>query len=112
MRNTLLGGVLLVLAALVCLDHVAGQNTTKKEIVITIDDLDCPSCAKRVEKAVAAVPGVATVKTDVDKQTATVTPQGDKTPSARALWEAVEKAGFMPVKLEGPGGTFKSKPSA
>jgi copper chaperone CopZ len=99
-------------AVLFCLaQNVSGQATTK-DTVITIEDLDCPTCAKKVEKAVAAVPGVATVKTDVKTMTATVTPQSDKTPSARALWEAVEKAGFQPTKLEGPGGTFTAKPAA
>jgi copper chaperone CopZ len=111
MRKSIFCGAVLVMVAM-CLTQVVGQTTTPKEIVITIDDLDCPTCAKKVEKAVAAVPGVAGVKTNVDKMTATVTPQAGQTPSARALWEAVEKAGFQPTKLEGPGGTFTSKPSA
>jgi copper chaperone CopZ len=111
MRKTTLVGAALLAAAFVCLTQVSGQ-TTAKTIVITIEDLDCPTCAKKVEKTVAAVSGVASVKTDVKTMTATVTPQDDKMPSARALWEAVEKAGFQPTKLEGPGGTFTSKPSA
>jgi Cu+-exporting ATPase len=111
MRKIFLGSVVMLLAAL-CLTQVTGQTTTTKPIVITIEDLDCPTCAKKVEKVVAAVPGVAGVKTDVDKMTATVTPQANKMPSPRALWEAVEKAGFQPTKLEGPSGTFTSKPSA
>jgi copper chaperone CopZ len=112
MRKSTICGMTLMLAAFFCLaHHVSGQATTK-ETVITIEDLDCPTCAKKVEKAVAAVPGVASVKTDVAKMTATVTPQADKAPSARAMWEAVEKAGFQPTKLQGPGGTFTSKPTA
>jgi copper chaperone CopZ len=111
MRKTAIFGVAVFAVALLCLTHVSAQ-TPAKATVITIEDLDCPTCAKKVEKSVSAVPGVASVKTDVKTMTATVTPQADKTPSARALWEAVEKAGFVPTKLEGPNGTFSSKPSA
>jgi copper chaperone CopZ len=110
-RKTTLFGLAVVGLALAWLAQAAAQ-TPSKEFVITIEDLDCPTCAKKVEKAVAAVSGVSAVKTDVEKQTATVTPQAEKGPSARALWEAVEKAGFRPTKLVGPGGTFTTKPSA
>jgi Cu+-exporting ATPase len=109
--KTVICGAAVLLAALICLTSTSGQ-TTAKATVITIEDLDCPTCAKKVEKMVAAVPGVASVKTDVKTMTATVTPLADKAPSARALWEAVEKAGFQPTKLQGPGGTFTSKPAA
>lgn len=111
MRKTAIFGMLVALGALAFLAQASAQTSTK-DTVISIEDLDCPTCAKKVEKSVAAVPGVAGVKTDVKTMTATVTPQGDKRPSARALWEAVEKAGFRPTKLEGPGGTFTSKPGA
>jgi copper chaperone CopZ len=110
MRQSAFFGLAVLFAALACLTQATGQTTT--ETVITIEDLDCPVCAKKVEKAVAAVGGVAKVKTDVEKQTATVTPEANKTPSAKALWEAVEKAGFRPTKLVGPSGSFTAKPSA
>lgn len=63
-------------------------------------------------KNLTAVAGVTSVKVDVDKQIATVTPDAKKAPSPRAMWEAVEKAGFKPIKMEGPGGKFTAKPSA
>jgi Cu+-exporting ATPase len=78
--------------------------------VITISDLDCPSCAKKVAAKLAEVPGVAKVETDVEAQTATVIPQPKAAPSPKALWEAVEKAKKTPAKLAGPGGTFTAKP--
>jgi Cu+-exporting ATPase len=106
----ILGVALLAVAAL-CLTQATAQ-TSAKPTVITIEDLDCPSCAKAVEKAVAKVQGVQSVKTDVDKQTATVTPKDGGSPSPKAMWQAVEDAGFKPTKMEGPGGTFTSKPSA
>ena len=111
MRTTAIAGIALLSLAGLCLAQTTAQ-TTAKQTVITIEDLDCPTCAKHVEKAVAKVKGVESVKTDVDKQTATVLPQEGKTVSAKALWEAVEQAGFKPTKLEGPSGKFTAKPSA
>ena len=51
-------------------------------------------------------------KADAETQTATVTPDAAKAPSPKALWEAVEKAGYKPTKLVGPAGTFSAKPSS
>src|SRR3954452_3945228 len=98
MRKTAFVGIALLIAALVCWTQISAQAPTKTTVIF-IEDLDCPSCAKNVEKAVATVTGVASVKTDVEKETATITPEADKTISPRALWEAVEKAGFKPLKL-------------
>ena len=78
---------------------------------IVVEDLSCPVCAKKLSKAVSAVPGVVEVKADVPSSTLTVTPQGQKAPAPRALWEAVEKAGYRPTRLEGPAGTFTAKPA-
>ncbi len=111
MRTTVVFGVAALAAGLLWLTQVAGQTTTKTT-VITIEDLDCPSCAKAVEKALAKVPGVESVKTDVKTQTATVTPKGDSKLSAKALWEAVEGADFKVTKIEGPGGTYTAKPNS
>jgi copper chaperone CopZ len=111
MRTNAIAGMALLALAGLCLAQTSAQTNTK-QTVITIEDLDCPSCAKHVEKAVAKVKGVDSVKTDVEKQTATVLPQDGKTISAKALWEAIEQAGFKPTKLEGPSGKYTSKPSA
>ena len=80
------------------------------QTTITISDLDCPSCAKKVAAKLSEVPGVEKVETDVDSQTAKVTAKA--TVSPKALWEAVEKAKKTPAKIEGPGGTFTKKPEA
>jgi hypothetical protein len=39
-----------------------------------------------------------------------VTPRPQVALSPRALWEAVEHAKKVPVKIEGPHGTFTAKP--
>ena len=57
-----------------------------------------------------AVKGVDSVESNLKAETLTVTPKKGEAPSAKALWEAVEKAGFTPKKLEGPGGSYTDKP--
>src|SRR5262249_46872441 len=79
---------------------------------ITIADLHCNGCAKRVADQLAEVPGVDKVQTDVKSRTATVLPRPQTTVSPGALWEAVEKADKTPVKLQGPSGTFTAKPKS
>ncbi len=102
--------MLLSLATLMLLTAISFAEKKPAATVITIEDLDCPVCAKKVVKTLTEVPGVAEVKIDVEKHTATVSAQAEKTPSPRAMWDAVERAGFKPTKLEGPGGAFTAKP--
>ncbi|HYV39890.1 MAG TPA: heavy-metal-associated domain-containing protein [Gemmataceae bacterium] len=109
MRKSMVFGLAVVIVAGVVLSNAVGQQPAKTT-VISIPDLDCPVCAKNVEKAITALADVEEVKTDVDKNIATVTPKANKTLSPKALWEAVEKAGFDVKKLEGPSGTFTKLP--
>ena len=85
-----------------------GESTTKTTITLKV--LDCESCAKKVATKLSEVRGVGDVTTDVKSKTAIVVPKGEATLSPLQLWEGVEKAGKVPVKLEGPSGTFTSKP--
>ncbi|QDV85356.1 heavy-metal-associated domain-containing protein [Stieleria magnilauensis] len=88
--------------------------TSTAKTTITLKVLTCESCAKKVATKLTEVPGVGgvktDVKTDVKSKTAIVVPKGDAILSPLKLWEAIEKAGKEPVKLEGPSGTFTSKP--
>ena len=43
-----------------------------KEKIIMIDGMHCGNCTARVEKALSALPGVASVKADLEKKCATV----------------------------------------
>ena len=86
----------------------AGAKTAKTTITLKV--LTCESCAKKLAAKLAEVAGVGGVKTDVKSKTAIVVPKGDATLSPLKLWEAIEKAGKEPVKLEGPSGKFTSKP--
>jgi Cu+-exporting ATPase len=101
----------LALAAVLALAlNQAIQAASPALTTISIADLHCAGCAKKVASKLLAVTGVASVQTNVEAGTATVAPKPEIAPSPRALWEAVEKAGKKPVKLEGPAGTFTSKP--
>ncbi|MCX8139392.1 MAG: heavy-metal-associated domain-containing protein [Gemmataceae bacterium] len=78
--------------------------------VITIPGMDCGGCAKKVAAKLVAVQGVAKAEPDMETKTIKVTLKADAVLSPKALWEAVEKAKQQPMKLEGPSGTFTSKP--
>lgn len=77
---------------------------------INIEGMHCPSCAKRIAASLKEVPGVANAQADAQRGLAVVHSNGPNVPSPRAQWEAVEKAGFKPVRLACPLGTFTSKP--
>lgn len=77
---------------------------------IRVRDMHCPTCASKIARRLYTVQGVVQVKTSVEKNVAWVYHQLDRDPSPRLLWEAVEAAGFTPVKMEGPGGSFTDKP--
>jgi len=79
---------------------------------ITVDGMHCPSCAKKIAAKLKVVSGVASVKADVTAAQMQVTATTGKGPSPKALWEAVETAGYKAVKLEGPSGTFTTKPKS
>jgi Cu+-exporting ATPase len=80
--------------------------------MITVPDMVCQGCAKRVTTQLNQVAGVATVKSDPEAKIATVVPKAEAILSPRALWEAVQKAGKHPSRLEGPSGTFTAKPQS
>lgn len=86
------------------------EETKSKTTTITISDLHCEACAKKVAKKLASVKNVASASVDVKSTKATVKPKEDASASPKSLWEAVEAAGYTPTKLEGPDGTFTEKP--
>jgi Cu+-exporting ATPase len=78
--------------------------------VIAVEDMECPSCAKKIVAKLSAVAGVAKAEADLKGSRVVVTPKDKAAPSARAMWGAVEKAGFKPARLEGPAGKFTAAP--
>ena len=99
-----------LLAALVMLS-AQSRAAEALSTTITIPELDCAACAKKVGAKVAEVPGVAKVEYDVEAKIIKVTHKAGVTLSPKALWEAVEKGGKVPSKLEGAGTTYTKKPT-
>lgn len=86
------------------------QATEPAVTTISVEGMHCASCASKVTRRLQAVKGVAAAKADAQSSTAWATAKAGTAPSPKALWEAVEQAGYKPVKLMGPGGTFTTKP--
>ncbi|MBX9578810.1 MAG: heavy-metal-associated domain-containing protein [Gemmataceae bacterium] len=78
---------------------------------LTVPEMDCAGCAKKLGEKLAKVPGAAKVEYDVKGRTLKVTHKVNETPSPKALWEAVEKEDKAPSKLQVPGGTYTKKPA-
>ena len=81
-----------------------------KPTIITISNMHCAGCAKKVTDQLNTVIGVGKAEADLAAKTVKITPKTNATLSPKALWEAVEKADKTPTKLEGPDGTFTDKP--
>lgn len=110
MQRTGTGTVLAALAVLTLSSALRAQDPAPT--TITVPNMHCLGCAKKMANQLYQVPGVAQVQASVETTSLIVTPKAQQTPSPRGLWEAVEKAGYRPSRLEGPGGTFTQKPNA
>ncbi|MFO1114589.1 MAG: heavy metal translocating P-type ATPase [Beijerinckiaceae bacterium] len=73
------------------LDRAAGQKPLH-EYIFPVDGMTCASCSSRVEKALAAVPGVGSAAVNLSAMTARVEATEEATPAA--LVAAVEDAGY------------------
>ena len=100
---------LMTVLALIALTGVVAAGGPRPT-TISVEDMHCPNCAKKIVKTVSAVPGVAGVKADVESGMLAVAAREPGGPSPRALWEAVEKSGYRPTRLVGPSGTYTAKP--
>ncbi len=67
-------------------------KTTIEPILLPVEGMTCASCVRRVEKAVACVPGVAESAVNFATETLSVTPGPGF--SAAALLAAIDKAGY------------------
>lgn len=76
------------------------------ETAIYVGDMHCATCAKKISGKLFRVKGVMKVRTNVKQHVAIVTPQSKKVVDVSSAWKAVQAAGFEPVKLIGPGGTY------
>ena len=77
-------------------EHQKGVQSMEK--IVKVEGMSCGHCAARVEKALAAVPGVNEAKVDLDSKTARVTLTAAV--SDDALKAAVSDAGYDPISVE------------
>ena len=114
MTKKMTWGCAVVAQGLLALGQVRGQGPAvgvpSNKTTITVEEMHCAGCAKRIGNRLYTVPGVSAVHFDVASKTLWVTPQPAQMPSPRGLWEAVEKAADRPVRLQGPAGVFTAKP--
>lgn len=82
----------ILISALLALP-LAALAAPSKTAVLDVQKLTCSLCSITVEKALQKVAGVVAAKIDMDKKTATVTFDPDKTGPA-ALVKATTDAGF------------------
>ncbi|WP_411792547.1 heavy metal translocating P-type ATPase [Burkholderia gladioli] len=70
-------------------------------VALRVTGMTCGGCARRVEKALAAVPGVAQAKVDLAATRAEVEFATDAQVDAQALVAAVAAAGYQAERIEG-----------
>ncbi len=100
--------------ACLALGEASGQpgSAPDNKTSITVEEMHCAGCAKRIGGKLYTVPGVATVQYDINSKTLFVTPKANQVPSPRGLWEAVEKAGDRPLRLQNASSVFTTKPQS
>lgn len=112
MQKRIAGMVVMAFAVSLLGVSLRAQTPPKTTTTITVPDMHCGGCAKKVTDKLKELQGVAELKADLEAKTVTVTPKTDTTLSPKSLWEAVEKAGKHPTQMEGPSGKFTEKPKA
>ena len=100
-----------VLAWMMACVSIADAVETPGSTFVSIKGMHCVSCANKVTKKLQAVPNVKSASVDPEKGSAVVVTADGKELSPKAIWEAVEGAGYKPTELKGPAGTFKTKPT-
>jgi copper chaperone CopZ len=86
----------------------AAQKFTK----VVLTELDCMGCAKKIAGKVTKVPGVETMRVDLDARTVFAMHKTGQTPSPKLIWEAIESADHKPETMETPTGKHTAKPKS
>lgn len=109
----LLSGVTVMAFVLTSGGRASAQNPTPNPMTsIIVPKMHCAGCAKKMANELYKVAGVGQVFVKVETTTMTIRPKDGQQPSPRTLWEAIERAGYEPSRLEGPYGIFTSKPKS
>ena len=89
---------------------VARPSPPRHESLLAVPAMHCAGCMGKVERGLAALPGVAMARVDLTARTVRVT--HDATLDDRALVEALEGIGFeaQPRRVEGAGRSSAARP--
>lgn len=99
-----------VLLAVVCLGVSTGAFAGEVvPTVVTVKKM-CPTCAKKINRGLAKVTGAAAAKNEIETRTYSVTPKPGKVLSPREVWTVVSEGGEVPLRLDGPSGSFTTEP--
>jgi copper chaperone CopZ len=99
-----------VLSASILLVALVSAADAPPATTLTIKGMHCGGCALKVAGKLQAVQQVQRATVNHQTGRATITAKVNQAVSPRALWEAVERAGYTPTQLAGPSGTYTKKP--
>lgn len=100
----------LIICFVLAAQLLLAERPQTRMTVIELDTMQCDDCARAIASHLYQVPGVAGVSTNLDTKRVFIDPQQNIDPAPRAMWEAIESAGYEPIRLAGPFGVFTTKP--
>jgi copper chaperone CopZ len=103
---------LLALTVVALASFAVAQSPAPASTSIVVPKMHCKGCAQKMATELYKVQGVGQVLVNIEATTMTVRPKDGQAPSPRGMWEAVERAGYEPSRLQGPSGVFTSKPKS
>lgn len=103
-------GIVAMALTLVLAAQVSAAEQETAVTTIHIEKMHCGNCAQKIARRLYTVASVQQVKTNHKAGIAKVISSAEKQPVPRALWDAVVKAGFKPVKLVTPSAEFNGRP--
>lgn len=96
--------------AVIAAIQAAGYAVTSETVDLTVAEMTCASCVRRVERAISSVPGVISASVNLATERATVKAVAG-TPLA-AIEAAIRKAGYTPGRLAEPAMAMNARRAA
>ncbi|MEF2070408.1 heavy metal translocating P-type ATPase [Consotaella aegiceratis] len=96
-------------AAVVGAIEQAGYEVPRETIDLGVEGMTCASCVRRVEQAIATVPGVQTVSVNLATERASI---AGTSVDLAAVEAAVRQAGYEPHRLDGGAGAADKRAEA
>lgn len=103
---------LMAVMAVALASFAVAQSPAPSSTSILVPKMHCKGCAQTMATELYKVPGVGKVLVKLETTTMIVHAKDGQAASPRGMWEAVERAGYQPTRLEGPNGVFTGKPKS